>query len=276
MRMVKSCEGKLCEEWLRSLGLFSPEKRTLRTELIVICKFLMKGRGGAGTDLCSVVTIDKNLRGWPEVVSGEGLAGSQAKVLSPERGVDSGTALQGSGHSTSLTEFKKLLDNVLSKELVRESIAKLEIREGRQLTWVVASVLALQKMEVKQKDQEHPQQDAMLRNLHKLKKWDYGNLMEGQHQHRLGMNRWRAALGRRTWGAGGEEAGRDMAMGTPSPESQMCPGLHPKQPGQQGREGILPLCSVRPQLEPCISSGVPVQEGCGPAGESPEEVQQAD
>lgn len=29
-RMVKAPEGKLCEEWLRSLGLFSLEKRRLR------------------------------------------------------------------------------------------------------------------------------------------------------------------------------------------------------------------------------------------------------
>ncbi|OWK62013.1 hypothetical protein RLOC_00001368 [Lonchura striata] len=70
------------------------------------------------------------------------------------------------------------------------------------------------------------------------------------------------------------EAGHDPAMGTPSPESQTCPGLHPKQRGQQGQEGILPLCSalLRAHLQGCTSSGGPAQEGHGAAGGSPEEV----
>ncbi|RMC00398.1 hypothetical protein DUI87_23006 [Hirundo rustica rustica] len=57
-------------------------------------------------------------------------------------------------------------------------------------------------------------------------------------------------------------------MGTPSPKSQTCPGLHPEQSGQQGREGILPLCCalLRPQLQGCIQLWVPAQEGQGPAG----------
>ncbi|RMC22306.1 hypothetical protein DUI87_00618 [Hirundo rustica rustica] len=40
------------------------------------------------------------------------------------------------------------------------------------------------------------------------------------------------------------EVGHDPAMSTPSPESQTCPGQHPEQRGQQGREGILPFCSA--------------------------------
>ncbi|NXM48202.1 DCA12 factor, partial [Gymnorhina tibicen] len=45
--------------------------------------------------------------------------------------------------------------------------------------------------------------------------------------------------------------------GTHSPESQTCPGLHPEPRGQQGREGILPLCSalLRPTWSPASSSG---------------------
>lgn len=53
--MVKGLEGKLCEEWLRALGLFSLGETEGRTP----CSygFLVRGRGGAGNDLCSVVTV---------------------------------------------------------------------------------------------------------------------------------------------------------------------------------------------------------------------------
>lgn len=48
--MVKSLKGKMYEEWLRSHGLFSPEKRRLRADLFVTYSFLMMGsimRGNA-------------------------------------------------------------------------------------------------------------------------------------------------------------------------------------------------------------------------------------
>ncbi|RMC07182.1 hypothetical protein DUI87_16638 [Hirundo rustica rustica] len=57
--MVKVLEYELYEEWLRSLGLFSLEKRRHTGELIIMYNFLMRGRGGAGIDLFSVVTSDK-------------------------------------------------------------------------------------------------------------------------------------------------------------------------------------------------------------------------
>ncbi|KAJ7398833.1 hypothetical protein BTVI_121476 [Pitangus sulphuratus] len=59
MEMVKGLEQKLCEKQLRSLVLFSLEKRRLRGNLIAVCKFFMRGRGGADTDLFSMVTSDK-------------------------------------------------------------------------------------------------------------------------------------------------------------------------------------------------------------------------
>ena len=49
-------EGKTYEERLRSLGLFSLEKRRLRGDLITAYSFLTRGSGGAGTDLFSLVT----------------------------------------------------------------------------------------------------------------------------------------------------------------------------------------------------------------------------
>ena len=52
--MVKGLEGKTYEEQLRSLGLFSLEKKRLRGDLIVVFSFLTRGSGGAGADLYSL------------------------------------------------------------------------------------------------------------------------------------------------------------------------------------------------------------------------------
>ncbi|KAJ7416866.1 hypothetical protein WISP_68081 [Willisornis vidua] len=57
--MVEGLEGKPYEEQLMALGLFSLEKRTLRGDLIAVYSFLMRGRGGAGTDVFSGVTSDR-------------------------------------------------------------------------------------------------------------------------------------------------------------------------------------------------------------------------
>lgn len=48
---VMKFEGKQYEEWMRSLNLFSPERRRLRQDFIEVYKFLMKGKGGPGTAL---------------------------------------------------------------------------------------------------------------------------------------------------------------------------------------------------------------------------------
>ncbi|KAJ7412613.1 hypothetical protein WISP_95188 [Willisornis vidua] len=53
MKMVKDLEGKLYEEWLRSLGLFSLKKRRLRGDFTEVFNILMRGSKGVATDLCS-------------------------------------------------------------------------------------------------------------------------------------------------------------------------------------------------------------------------------
>lgn len=40
-----------CEKWLRTLGLSVLEKRALRGNLIALCCFLRRGRGGGDADL---------------------------------------------------------------------------------------------------------------------------------------------------------------------------------------------------------------------------------
>ncbi|PKU33877.1 hypothetical protein llap_15818 [Limosa lapponica baueri] len=58
-KMVKGLEGKTYEERLRSLGLFSLEKRRLRGNLIIVYNFLKSASRGGGADLLSLVTIDR-------------------------------------------------------------------------------------------------------------------------------------------------------------------------------------------------------------------------
>ncbi|RMC19206.1 hypothetical protein DUI87_03811 [Hirundo rustica rustica] len=56
-KMVKSLEEKPYKEWLRPLGLFSPEGTKDRPHYGY--NFLVRGMGGSDTDLSSVVTSDR-------------------------------------------------------------------------------------------------------------------------------------------------------------------------------------------------------------------------
>ncbi|KAJ7402862.1 hypothetical protein BTVI_82713 [Pitangus sulphuratus] len=112
-RVVKGLEGKPYEEGLRTLAVFSLEKWRLKGDLITAYNFLVRGRGGAETDLCSLVTSDRT--------SGNGL-----KLYQGRFGLDIRKRFftQGVvGHwnrlprkavtAPSLTEYKKCLDDAL-------------------------------------------------------------------------------------------------------------------------------------------------------------------
>lgn len=58
-KMVKGLEGKPYEGSLRSLGLFSSDKRRLRGDLIVTLNIFKKGREGVNTDLYTLGTSDR-------------------------------------------------------------------------------------------------------------------------------------------------------------------------------------------------------------------------
>ena len=56
---MKSLKGKTYKEQLRSLGLFSLEKRRLRGGLIAVYNFIKGVSRGGGADLLSLVTSSR-------------------------------------------------------------------------------------------------------------------------------------------------------------------------------------------------------------------------
>jgi len=57
--MVKGLESKTYKEWLRSLGLFSLEKRRLRDGLVTVNNFLKGRNGGGSANLLFLVTSNR-------------------------------------------------------------------------------------------------------------------------------------------------------------------------------------------------------------------------
>ncbi|KAJ7424164.1 hypothetical protein BTVI_07442 [Pitangus sulphuratus] len=114
--MVKGFEGRPYEEQLRSLGLFSLEKRG---DLITVYNFLMRGSGGANTGVFILVTSDRH-----KIESGR-FRQDIKKTFFTRRVVEYWNRLPREVADPSLTEFKKYLGNALRIKAITRAL-KLE------------------------------------------------------------------------------------------------------------------------------------------------------
>ena len=112
--MVKGLKGKTYKEQLRSLGLFSLEKRRLRGDLITVSTFLKGGSRGGGAGLLCLLTSNRT-QGNGMKLHQEKFRLDIRKKFFTGRVVSHWNRLPGEVVTApSLSEFKERLDDALS------------------------------------------------------------------------------------------------------------------------------------------------------------------
>ena len=110
----KGIEGKTSEERLRSLGLFSLEKRRLRGALITVSTFLKGGSGGGGAGLLCLLTSNRTQGNGMKLHQGKFRVDIRKRFFT-ERVVSHWNRLPWEVVTApSLSEFKEHLDDALS------------------------------------------------------------------------------------------------------------------------------------------------------------------
>uniref|UniRef100_A0A8B9CM06 Reverse transcriptase domain-containing protein n=1 Tax=Anser brachyrhynchus TaxID=132585 RepID=A0A8B9CM06_9AVES len=112
-KMVKGLEGKMYDEQLRSLGLFSLEKR-LRGHLIAVYSFLTRGSGGEGTNLFSLVTSNRTQGNCVKLRQGRFRLDIRKRFFTERVVAHWNRLLREVVTAPSLLEFKKHLDCALN------------------------------------------------------------------------------------------------------------------------------------------------------------------